>query len=210
MARRRTDKTGPRSIWVPNPHALRALHVDPSRGTSVNWHLPGTPGIRQPCRPVWCKKKPRGVSRINRGQSVKDQVRLGTAGGTSRLWRLPRRSPRLCRARPVESGPDGAGDVVASDAPVGSEGSDDVQAVMAVGVGRGRGPWAALVLDFDLDAVTEVDADADGEGSALQAGPAVQRGVGRQLGGTQDHVVCHRAATESHAKVGTDNSELRA
>jgi len=25
------------------PHAPRAPHVDPSRGTSVNWHLPGSP-----------------------------------------------------------------------------------------------------------------------------------------------------------------------
>jgi DDE superfamily endonuclease len=36
--------------------ALRALHVDPRRGTGVNWHLPGNPGIR---RPGWWRKTSR-------------------------------------------------------------------------------------------------------------------------------------------------------
>ena len=32
----------------------------------------------------------------------------------------------LCRVGPIEACPDGAGDVVASDTPVGSESTDDV------------------------------------------------------------------------------------
>jgi hypothetical protein len=32
----------------------------------------------------------------------------------------------LCRVGPIEAYPDGAGDVVASDAPVGGESTDDV------------------------------------------------------------------------------------
>ncbi len=34
------------NVVRPRAGALRALHVDPRRGTGVNWHLPGNPGIR--------------------------------------------------------------------------------------------------------------------------------------------------------------------
>jgi hypothetical protein len=44
---------------------------------------------------------------------------------------------RGCRAGPVEARPDGAGDVVARDTPIGSKGSDDLQAVIVVGLNYG-------------------------------------------------------------------------
>ena len=31
------------NVIRPRAGALRALHVDPRRGTGVNWHLPGNP-----------------------------------------------------------------------------------------------------------------------------------------------------------------------
>src|SRR5258708_40244724 len=84
---------------------------------------------------------------------------------------------------PVESGPDGAGGVVAVDAPVGGEGADDVESVGPVGVGDGWGPGAAVVLDFDAGAVAWIDSGSDGEGGAGQARVAVDGGVGREFGG---------------------------
>jgi hypothetical protein len=50
------------------------------------------------------------------------------------------------------------------------------------------GPRAALVADLDADVIA-VQLDADGQAAARPAGPAVQAGVGNQLGEAQDGVV---------------------
>jgi hypothetical protein len=53
---------------------------------------------------------------------------------------------------PVELCPDGAGGVVAVDAPLGSKGTDNIQS-MVPGVADGWGPQAAVVFHFDPEAV---------------------------------------------------------
>src|SRR6266498_1739737 len=84
---------------------------------------------------------------------------------------------------PVESCPDGAGGVVAFDVPVGSEGADDVESVVPGRVARSWGPGAAIVLDLDPGAMTWVNLGPDGKAAARQARAAVNRRVGRELGG---------------------------
>src|SRR5262249_23309648 len=104
---------------------------------------------------------------------------------------LDRDSVRSSGVGPVESCPDRAGGVVAVDAPVGSDGTDDGETVMPRRVAPRRRPWTALVLDFDLGVIAWVDPGSDDKGAAWQARTAVQGGIGSEFGGTQDHLVGH-------------------
>src|SRR5258708_37040971 len=82
---------------------------------------------------------------------------------------LARPRVRLRLLGPVESGPDGAGGVVAVAAPRVGDGADDVQAVVPGWAGHGLGPWAVAVLAFDPGAVAWPGGGADGEGAAGRA-----------------------------------------
>src|SRR5450631_972441 len=97
---------------------------------------------------------------------------------------------------PVEAHPDNSGDVVTFDAPVTSEGTDDVEAVAPAGIRGSFKPGSAVVFYLDPDVVAGVDLGSYSELPARQAGAAVQRCVRRQLRGTQDHVVRHWAAVK--------------
>jgi hypothetical protein len=57
-------------------------------------------------------------------------------------------------------------------------------------------PGTAVILDFDLGMIAWVDSDAYGECAAWQARAAVEYGIGGELGGAQDHLVYHWAATQ--------------
>src|SRR5215831_9943995 len=72
-------------------------------------------------------------------------------------------------------------------------------------------PWArgtTVVLDFNPGVVTWVDLGPDGEGPAGQPRAAVGGGVGRELGGAEDHIVCHRAFMEYCTQVGADDADV--
>src|SRR5258708_27261827 len=114
----------------------------------------------------------------------------------------PRPRVRLRLLGPVESGPDGAGGVVAVAAPRVGDGEDDVQAVVPGWAGHGLAPGAVVVLDFDPGVVAWADGGADGEGAAGQAGTAGLGGGGRPLGGAQDHLACPGAVGEGGAHGG--------
>ena len=86
--------------------------------------------------------------------------------------------------------------MVAFDAPVGSEGTDYVESVVSGGVVRSGGPRTAVVLDLDPGAMAYFNLSPDGEAAARQARAAVNGGVGRELGGAEDHVIGHRAVTK--------------
>src|SRR5579859_7655939 len=90
---------------------------------------------------------------------------------------LGRDSVRSSGVGPIESCPDGAGGVGAVDAPIGSEGTDDSEAVVPRRVAFPWRPRTPLVLHFDLDVIAWVDSGPDGEGAAWQAGVAVQGGI---------------------------------
>jgi hypothetical protein len=60
------------NVVRPRADALRALHVDPRRGTSVNWHLPGNPP-ESARRPGWCGAK---TSRACQGSTEADPSRI--------------------------------------------------------------------------------------------------------------------------------------
>lgn len=97
---------------------------------------------------------------------------------------------------PPESRPDGASGVVAVDAPVTREGTNDVESVVPTAIIYGWAPRSAVVRDFDPDVVARADLGVEGEGAAWQAGVAVKGSVGREFGGTEDHIVCHGAVTQ--------------
>jgi len=115
---------------------------------------------------------------------------------------------RLWAVGPVESCPDGARGFIAADAPVGSEGADDIEPVMACGVTY---PWTrgtTVVLDFDPGVVAWADLGPDGEGAAGQPRVAVEGGVRRQFGGAEDHIVCHRALVEHCTQVDANDADV--
>src|SRR5579859_410358 len=103
---------------------------------------------------------------------------------------------RLRAVGPVESCPDSAAGVVAVDAPVGSKGTDDSEAVMSRRVAFLWRPRTALVLHFDLGVIAWVDSGPDGEGATWQAGVAVQGGICSEFGGAEDHLVSHGAVPQ--------------
>src|SRR5260370_23261057 len=115
---------------------------------------------------------------------------------------LARPRVRLRLLGPVESGPDGAGGVVAVAAPRVGDGADDVQAVVPGWAGHGLGPGAVVVLDFDPGVVVWADGGADGEGAARQAGTAGLGGVGRRFGGGQARCVGPPECVEACAQAG--------
>ena len=63
--------------------ALRALHVDPRRATALTGTCPGLPR-NPPAAQAGVMQNIWGVSRIIRGRSVKDQVRLGNRKGQAK------------------------------------------------------------------------------------------------------------------------------
>ena len=110
--------------------------------------------------------------------------------------------------RPVEPGPDRTAGVVTVDAPFVGDGADDIQAVVPGGIDHSLVPRAAVVLDFDLNVMVWADGGPDGEGAAGQARMAVQGGVGRELGGAQDRVICPRIVAEHHAQVRAYSADV--
>src|SRR5262249_36093460 len=100
--------------------------------------------------------------------------------------------------------------IVAVDAPVSSEGVDDVESVSSavVGVGDTCEPGAAAVFDFNPCVVPWDDLGAYGEFPARFARVAVHDGVGGQLRCAQDHIVSSRAIIKKTLQVRSDLAYL--
>src|SRR5262249_10843157 len=107
-----------------------------------------------------------------------------------------------------ESCPDGADVVTAVDAPIRSEGTDNIEPMMPCRVTYRWVGGATVVFDFDQGVVTWADLGPDGEGAAGQTGAAVNGGVGRECGGGGDHIVCHGALVEHGAQVSADEADV--
>ena len=104
---------------------------------------------------------------------------------------------------PVEPEPDRPTALVAVDSPVAvsGDGGDDAEpapVLVVVGVFR---PGAALVDDFYPRVVTGVESHPDRKRAVRMTGPAVQDGVGRQLGRQQDHIVSERAPVNERDQI---------
>lgn len=97
---------------------------------------------------------------------------------------------------PVEGCPGSTCPLIAFDAPVASEGADDVVPVMSSTVGNGWSPRTAVVLNFDADENACADGGADGERTAGQAGVAMEGGVGGQFRSAQNHFIGYRAVVQ--------------
>jgi hypothetical protein len=66
---------------------------------------------------------------------------------------------------PIESCPDGAGGMVAVDAPFVGDGPHDIQSVVPSRIDHGLVPGAAVILDFDSGMKGRDDDNSDGEGA---------------------------------------------
>ena len=98
--------------------------------------------------------------------------------------------------------------MVAVDAPLIGDGTNDVQSIVPGRIDHSLVPGTAVVLDFDPRVMVRADDGADGEGAAREAGAAVLGGVGGEFGGAQDHVIRPRAVIEDYAQVSADSTDV--
>jgi hypothetical protein len=109
---------------------------------------------------------------------------------------------------PVKSGPDGAGDVVAIDAPFVGDGTHDVQAVVSGGIDHGLVPGPAVVLNFDSGMKIWKCDNSDGEGASGETRAAVLSGVGCEFRGAENDVVGSRAIIQDCTQVGPYGTDV--
>jgi hypothetical protein len=92
--------------------------------------------------------------------------------------------------------------------PLVGDGANDVQSMVPCRIDHSLVPWAAVVFDFDSGVKARADCGPDSEGTPRQAGATVQGSVGRELGSTEDNVVCSRAVSQYCAQVGSDSMDV--